>query len=98
MSTACILVHPRRAALAAQIEGRHPQALGSQIADSLEIFLYELVAPLHDHNGAFGDRLMAAKDDVAQLVPVIGLEVTLGPVIRNRIVRRREEDRLHDGL
>ena len=42
------------AALAAQIVGRDPQAHRVELADSLEIFLDELIAPLQQHDRAAG--------------------------------------------
>jgi hypothetical protein len=41
-------------ALAAQIVGRDPQAHRVELADSLEIFLDELIAPLQQHDRAAG--------------------------------------------
>src|SRR4051812_32391155 len=90
-----LLDQPGRAALAAQVEGRDPEALGGEIADRLEILFDAFAAPVQEDHRSMGDRCLRPEDGVTQPMAVVGLEKTFGAVLRRRIVWGRVKNLFH---
>ena len=87
MALARVAEEPRRAALPAQIEGRHGEAAPAQVVDGLEIFLDELGAAVQDHDGAAHRRAVRRPARIAQIDAVFRRHSIDDSAFRNRIGR-----------